>query len=658
MSYLKFDKNQLVNLEYSLQREIIRTNRKGSYFSTTISGCNTRKYHGLLICPLNGLEGSKHVLLSSLDETVIQHGCSFNLGIHKYVGDHYEPKGHKYIRDFEIGNIPKITYRVGGVVISKERILIENEQQILIRYTLEESNSSTIIRFNPFLAFRGIHDLSRANLNVNTHYEEIENGIKIRLYEGFPYLHLQFSKAMEYIPAPVWHYGIEYTKEQNRGYDFKEDLFVPGYFELPIKIGEPIIFSASTIECTPSLFKKKFSQEFNNRISRNSFIDSLSNAASQFIVQRENHTNIVAGFPWYGAITRQTFVALPGLTLDMNDQETFENVLDTQLAYLRNGLFLKYPGNPGSLSDAMDAPLWFFWTVQQYYKQTNDSSKIWKKYGPAMKLILSAYKDGTDFGIHMLSNGLISGKIENMALTWMDSYVEGKPVVQRGGMPVEVNALWYNAICFALEIAKAEYDAKFIEEWEDLPALVAESFGNLFWSEKRQYLADYIDGDYKDWSVRPNMLIAIALEFSPLEREQQKVILSVVKQELLTPRGIRTLSPSDSNYKGWCVGNAQERELTIHQGTAWPWLISFFVEAYLKIHRRSGMPFVRKIIEGFEEEMTGNCIETISEMYNGNPPHEGKGAVSQAWSVAALIHAFKLIENYKEISEWQMKAGV
>jgi glycogen debranching enzyme len=223
---------------------------------------------------------------------------------------------------------------------------------------------------------------------------------------------------------------------------------------------------------------------------------------------------------------------------------------------------------------------------------------------------------------------------------------------------VEVNALWYNAICFAIEMAEAEYDAEFIEEWKDLPALVAESFGNLFWSEKRQYLADYIDGDYKDWSVRPNMLIAIALEFSPLEREQQKAILSVVKQELLTPRGIRTLSPSDANYKGLCKGNAQERELTIHQGTAWPWLISFFVDAYLKIHRRSGMPFVRKIIEGFEEEMTGNCIETISEMYNGNPPHEGKGAISQAWSVAALIHAFKLIENYKELSEWQMKSGV
>jgi len=648
MSYLKFDKNQLVNLEYSLQREIIRANRKGSYFSTTISGCNTRKYHGLLICPLNGLEGSKHVLLSSLDETVIQNGCSFNLGIHKYGGDYYEPKGHKYIQDFEVGNVPKITYRVGGNVISKERILVDNEKQMLIRYTLEEANSLTTLRFSPFLAFRNIHELSRSNLFVNTHYSEIENGIKIRLYEGYPYLHLQFSKEIEYIPAPEWHYGIEYPKEQSRGYDYKEDLFVPGYFELPIRKGETIVFSASTSECSPASFKKRFSSEMKSRLLRSSFIGSLSNAASQFFIQKDNHTNIVAGFPWYGSISRQTFIALPGLTLDMNDLQTFEKVIDTQLDFLERGLFLKYPGNTESISDSMDAPLWFFWAIQQYFGHFKDSGKVWKKYGPAMKSILYAYKNGTDFDIHMLNNGLICGKTENVALTWMDSYVDGKPVVQRGGMPVEVNALWYNAICFSLDLAKAENDVRFIAEWEDMPPLVANSFIRLFWSEKRQSLADYIDGDYTDWSVRPNMLIAASLEYSPLEREQKKAVISIVKQELLNPRGIRTLSPSDANYKGICKGNPRERELTIHQGTAWPWLVSFFVEAYLKIHRRSGMPFVRKIIEGFEEEMTGNCIETISEMYNGNPPHQAKGAVSQAWSVAALIHAFKLIENYKE----------
>ena len=648
MSYLKFDKNQLVNLEYSLQREVLRSNRAGSYISTTLSGCNTRKYHGLLICPLDELNGEKQVLLSSLDESVIQHGSSFNLGIHKFDGDHFEPKGHKYIRDFTIDLIPRTTYRVGGVVLSKERMVVEKEQQVLIRYTLEEAHSPTILRFRPFLAFRSVHELSKANLYANTRYTEIENGIKIKLYDGYPFLHMQFSKEVEFIPAPEWQYGIEYPKEQHRGYDYKEDLFVPGYFELPIKKGETIIFSASTSECPVNSFKQKFIREIKKRVPRDSFLGSLTNSAQQFFVRNNNHTNIIAGFPWYGAISRQTFIALPGLTLDLNDKETCENVLDTQLEYLRDGLFPKFPGKRGTFYDSMDAPLWFFWAVQQYYRHVKDPKKVWGKYGPQMKLILSAYKIGTDFNIRMLENGLIYGKTENVALTWMDSYVDGIPVVQRAGMPVEVNALWYNALCFSLALAEAQKDQAFVDEWKDLPSMVAKSFVELFWSDSKQYLADCVDGELTDWSIRPNMLIAAALEYSPLDRERQKEILSTVKRELLTPRGLRTLSPRDARYQGICQGNNRERELTLHQGTAWPWFISFFVEGYLRIHGRGGLPFVKKIIEGFEEEMTEHCIGTISEMYNGNPPHTGKGAVSQAWSVAALIHASRLLENYEE----------
>ena len=645
MSYLKFDKNQLVNLEYSLQRELLRSNRAGSYTSTTLSGCNTRKYHGLLVCPLEELDSEKHVLLSSLDETIVQHGLAFNLGIHKYEGDHYEPKGHKYIRDFDIEIIPRTTFRVGGVVLSKERILVEKEKQLLIKYTLEDAHSPTILRFRPFLAFRNVHELSKANMYANTRFTEIDNGIKIKLYEGYPFLHMQFSKEVEFIPAPAWQYGIEYPKEQNRGYEFKEDLFVPGYFELHIEKGETIIFSASTIENATGSFKQKFTRELKKRVPRFTLLGSLTNAAQQFLVRKNHHTEILAGFPWYGSIARQTFIALPGLTLDLNDQETCEHVIDTQLEFLKDGLFPKFPGKEGTFYYSIDAPLWFFWSVQQYYRQLKESKKIWKKYGPKMKSILSAYKNGTDFNIRMLENGMIYGKAENVALTWMDSYIDGKPVVQRGGMPVEVNALWYNALSLALELAEAEDDQEFINEWKDLPSLVAKSFIELFWSENRQYLADCIDGDAKDWSIRPNMLIAAALEFSPLDREKQKAILSTVKRELLTPRGLRTLSPRDQNYKGICQGDNQERELTIHQGTAWPWFISFFVESYLKIHKRGGLPFVKKIIDGFEEEMTEHCVGTISEMYNGNPPHMAKGAISQAWSVAALIRSCKLLEN-------------
>ncbi|HKJ43846.1 MAG TPA: glycogen debranching enzyme N-terminal domain-containing protein, partial [Sunxiuqinia sp.] len=328
MSYLKFDKSRLVNLEYSLSREVLRSNRAGSYISTTISGCNTRKYHGLLVCPVNELDEDKHVLLSSLDETIIQHGAEFNLGIHKYQDDHYEPKGHKYIRDFEVDRVPRTTYRVGGVVFSKERVLVENEQQVLIKYTLVDAHSPTTLRFRPFLGFRNAHSLSKANLYADTKYTSVENGIKIRLYDGYPYLNMQFSKPAEFVAVPDWYHDIEYLKEKNRGYDYKEDLYVPGYFELPIKKGESIIFSASTEEAKSGGLKAKYTKELNKRQVRDSFMGNLINSAQQFLVKRDNGVDIIAGFPWYGSIPRQTFIALPGLTFDLDNPAIFEQIVD------------------------------------------------------------------------------------------------------------------------------------------------------------------------------------------------------------------------------------------------------------------------------------------------------------------------------------------
>jgi len=648
MTYLKFDKNQLVNLEYSLYRELLRTNRAGSYLCTTLSGCNTRKYHGLLVCPLEELDGGKHVLLSSLDETVIQHEAEFNLGIHKFSGDHYEPKGHKYIQDIEVEHIPKTIYRVGGVVLQRERLLVENEQQVLIRYTLLDAHSPTTLRFKPFLAFRNVHTLSKANMYANTKYQPVANGIKVRMYDGYPYLHIQFSKEPEFVAVPHWYYNIEYLKEQHRGYEYQEDLFVPGYFELPIQKGESIVFSAATTESKPLGLKQKFTREENKRVPRDTFLDNIDNAAQQFIFRKNKKTDIIAGFPWYGPRPRQTFVALPGLTLERGEPELFEKIVDTQLEHLEDGLLPKICGLHDCNYDASDVSLWFFWALQEYNSFAQNAKHLWTKYGPVMKQILNGYRKGQKFNIKMNGKGLISAAADNIALTWMDSYVNGKPVVQRPGMAVEVNALWYNAICFALELAKANDDKVFVDEWEPVSLMVAQSFNETFWDDRKGYLADYVINDYKNWSVRPNMLLAAALDYSPLDRERQKLVLSVVKKQLLTPRGLRTLSPQDAMYKGQCEGSPDERELAVHQGTVWPWLIQFFVKSYLSIHKRGGLPFVQKIMEGFEEEMSEHCIGTISETYNGNPPHTAKGAISQAWSVAAVIKAWKMVMGFED----------
>ena len=648
MSYLKFDKSSLVNLEYSLAREFLRANRTGSYMSTTISGCNTRKYHGLLVCPVPQLDGGKHVLLSSLDETVIQHQAEFNLGIHKYQGEHYEPKGHKYIRDFDAEMLAKTTYRVGGVILEREYLLVEGDEQILIRYTLLDAHSPTLLRLRPFLAFRSVHQLSKANLYAHTKYVQVPNGIRMRLYEGYPELHMQFSGQAEFIPVPAWYNNIEYFKEKERGYDFLEDLFVPGYFEIPIRKDESLLFSASTAEVRPAGLKAKFTREYNTRIPRNSFTNCLTNSARQFIMESGKQTNVIAGYPWYNGITRQTFVALPGLTLSLDDAETFEDVIDTQLTRLKDGLFPKMTGGGMSEYDSIDAPLWFFWALQQLSSELTNKRRIWEKYQVPMKEILNAFRAGTRYQIRMNENGLVSGGQEYLALTWMDSRIDGKPVVDRTGMPVEVNALWYNAVCFALDLAGAAHDEDFIREWKEWPEKTGQSFVDEFWSEERGYLADCVNHGQRDWTVRPNMVIAAAMEYSPLSREMRKSILSVAKRQLLTPRGLRSLTPESPHYEGLCEGSVMAREKAVHQGTVWPWLIQFFVEGYLKIHRTGGMPFVKKIIEGFEDNMSEHCIGTIAEMYNGNPPHNAKGAVSQAWSVGAVMRASKLISTFEE----------
>lgn len=647
MSYLKFDKKQLVNLEYSLQREILHSNRAGSYSCTTLSGCNTRKYHGLLVCPNDNLDGGKHVLLSSLDTTIIQHGAEFNLGIHKYQGENYEPKGHKYIRDFEIDVIPVTTFRVGGVVLTVETLLVEQTEQVLTRYTLVEANSPTIIRFKPFMAFRNVHTLSKTNLYANTKYEIVKNGIKLKLYEGYPYLNMQLSAKAEYIPNPDWFHNVEYFKEKARGYEFLEDLYAPGYFEMNIKKGESIIFSASTFETNPTQYKRKFNAERKKKTPRSSFFGCLQNSAEQFFVNDSNFTDIQAGYPWYNGRINQTFIALPGLSLAMEDNKLIKRILKTNIKRIHNGLFPTNWGRFTSQYNAADSPLWFFWTIQKLIDDLGGRAEVWKEFKKTFKAILSAYKQGTDFNIKMQENGLINADTTGVTLTWMNAYADEKPVTPRYGNPVEINALWYNAICFALELANEANDKSFIKEWKPVSEQINSSFIETFWSEEKGYLADCSYYGEADWSVRPNQVIAAALDYSPLSTEMKKSIVSLAKKDLLTTKGLRTLSPRNPKYKGTYEGNEQQREKAMHQGSVHPWLIGFFIEAYLKIHKKGGLSFVKNIIEGFEEEMTNGCIGSIAEIYNGNPPHTGKAAISQAWNIGEILRSHQMIENYE-----------
>lgn len=645
MSYIEFDKKELINLKYSLSKELIRTNRAGSFASTTIINCNTRKYHGLLICPIRKYNDENHVLLSTLDETIIQHEAEFHLGIHKYPIE-YSPKGHKYIRDYEAEPIPALTYRVGGVVLKKEMLLVEKEERILIKYTLLDAHSPTKLRLQPFLAFRNIHTLTKANMDANTKFQKVSNGIKIKMYEGFPSLYMQTSKKAEYVHVPDWYYNIEYPLEQERGYEYSEDLFVPGFFELTIKKDDPIIFSAGLKEVTTTSLKKQFLSEVNKRTPRNSFLNCLENSADQFITHKNGKTKIIAGFPWFGHWARDTIISLPGLAIARNQPDLFTKVIDTMLSEVKKCFFQSEGNitNPGR--DSADAPLWFFWAFQKYLEYDPEYD-VWGKYGKKLKEILTCYKRGTDFKIKMHDNYLIWAGYENKALTWMDAYVEGKPVTPRIGFTVELNALWYNAVCFALELAESANDKEFLNEWKELPELIKESFTNTFWDKTKSYLADYVNYNEKNWQVRPNMLFAVSLPHSPLSNDIKKAVLDIVQKELLTKRGLRTLSPKDPEYQGLYEGNENQRSLAYHQGSVRAWLFGAYAEAYLKLYKQSGVSHIKQLFEGFEDCIRDYGIGSIAEVYSGNPPHTPGGSTSFALSVSELLRVNYLLSNYK-----------
>ncbi len=647
MSILKFEKEQLVNLEYSLSRELLRTNRAGSYASTSIIGCNTRKYHGLLICPMEDIDNENHVMLSSLDATITQHNSSFNLGIRKY-DKLYEPKGHKYIQDLVIDVIPKLIYRIGNLVLQVERILTEDDR-ILIKHTVLEANSKLTLTLKPFLAFRNVHKLSKSNLFVNTKYQSVDNGIKTRMYDGYKSIFMQFNKKVSYVHVPDWYYNIEYIEEKNRGYEYQEDLYVPGYFEVDLKKGESVIFSAGLKEVNSKSITKSFNNALKKRTNRLNYIDCLKTAADQFIYKRNNKTEIIAGFPWFGRWGRDTFIALPGLTLYNNkDIKTCKSVLDTMTSELKQGLFPNIGSGNDTAMNSVDAPLWFFWSLQEYTKFIDDKSSIWKTYGNKIKQILENYRTGTYYNIKMHENGLIWAGDTGKALTWMDAIVAGKPVTPRQGFDVEINALWYNAVKFSIELAEIAGDTDFINDWAYIPEQTKQSFIDKFWNKNKEYLADYTTYDYADYSIRPNQIFACSLEYSPLSLVQKERVIENVRKNLLTPKGLRSLSPEHPDFKGRCLGNQEERDKAYHQGTVWPWLLGHFCEAYLKIHGKSGINFVEKIFNNFQGDMTVAGIGSISEIYDGDPPHTPRGAISQAWSVAELIRINHIIKQYKQ----------
>ena len=646
MGYLRFEKALMTNLEESLSRELLRTNRSGAYSCSTIVDCNTRKYHGLLVVPVPELDDENHVLLSSLDTTVIQHGAEFNLGLHKYNGENFNPKGHKYIREFDCDKVPTTLYRVGGVLLKKEVVFQHYEDRILIRYTLVDAHSETKLRFKPFLAFRSVRQFTHENSVASRDYSNVENGISTCMYAGYPDLYMQFSKGNTFVFQPDWYRNVEYPKEQERGYASNEDLYVPGYFEMDIKKGESVVFAASTSASNTGELQQLFDKEVSERSPRDNFFHCLVNAAHQFHNRASNDDRyILAGYPWFKSRARDTFIALPGLTLSIEEQDYFELVMKTAERGLRE--FME--GKPLSVKiyeiEQPDVLLWAVWAIQQYEKHVG-SEKCFQMYGALLKDIVYYIIDGKHPNLILKENGLLYSNGREKAVTWMNSTVNGRPVVPRTGYIVEFNALWYNALCFCSSVATTGGDLEAASRLEKMSELCMHSFVSTFFNE-HGYLFDYVDGDNVDWSVRPNMIFAVALEYSPLDKAQKKSVLDMCTRELLTQKGLRSLSPRRGGYHPMYVGPQTQRDHAYHQGTAWPWLGGFYMEACLRLYKRTRLSFIERQMVGYEDEMTRHCVGTIPELFDGNPPFNGRGAISFAINVAEILRTLEFLEKYK-----------
>lgn len=645
MSYLKFDKNLLINLEQSLRLEVLRTNQSGAYHCTTIVGANTRKQHGLLVIPVPEIDDNSHVLLSSLDETVIQHGAPFNLGLHRYSGGVYSPNGHKYIREYDCERVPTHTFRVGGVILKREKIFITNENRILIRYTLVDAHSKTTLQFRPFLAFRNANDLCVENQVASRDYKEVSNGISTCMYEGYPELFMQVNHKPKFVFDPHWYKGIEYIKDQERGIPYTEDLYVPGYFEVDMKKGDTIIFSAGVSEVNTRMLSKMYEDEIKTRTPRTSFYNCLKNSAKQFYMTNADGHYMLAGYPWFKVRARDEFIALPGCTLSNHHRPDFEAIMDTAKEAFTRWMETGEPNKHLQGIDLPDVPLWAAWAIQRYSHDT-DVPTARERYGELVAQLIDFIIDGKHPNLQVDDNGLVRTDGTRQPMSWMDSArPDGTPLIPRTGYLVEFNALWYNALMFLLQMyADDKQMQSRVERWQKISDAYAESFAPTFLNDYG-YLYDYVNGSYTDLSVRPNMVIAVGVDHTPLDRRQRKRILDFITRELLTPKGLRTLSPNSYGYNPWYVGNPEQREKAYYSGSARPWLMGFYCHAYVKVFGIGGLSFVNRMMIGFEDEMSQGAIGTLSELYDGNPPFIGRGAVSFAANVGEILRVLRLLKN-------------
>lgn len=614
-----------------LGREWLQTNGTGAFASSTVPGANARRYHGLLVAatlpPLGRI-----VALNRVNESIIRHGNTVaELAVNHFHGG-LSPRGDKFLRHFEHYATTKWSYDAEGVSVSKELLLCWGRNVVGIKYEIDPGQGGPLtFRVQPFVTLRDFHSLQRAD-----HHSDVRpahHGCDVHRWGH--QLRLRCVGA-DFIEYKDWWYNFAYPVESERGQDDTEDMFTPGNFTATIAKPTTLILWAGLDAVDGLNWETELKKRLDNTADRKAptrLQKRLFHAAEDFVAARydagREGATIMAGYPWFADWGRDTMISLPGLLLTTGQLDKAGQVLNTFAGYVSEGMipnnFDDYSNQPAY--NTVDASLWFIHAAYEYLRVSRDQDTFDARLRPACEAIVDGYKRGTRFGIKMDPNdGLINQGDPSSQLTWMDAKTNGVVFTPRHGKAVEINALWFHAL-------------KLLGD-DELAATVADSFRRTFWINTARGLADVANETGRDDSCRPNQIFAVSLPHSPLHEEQQRAVVDVVRRELLTPFGLRTLSQNDPKYQPRYTGSQFERDRAYHNGTIWPWLIGAFLDAHLKVNGRNvqaidqARRWLRPLIDSLEED---GCVGSIAEIYEAQAPHRPAGCYAQAWSVAEVL---------------------
>lgn len=634
------------NFDEATHREWLETNGLGGWAGSTLAGAHTRRYHGILVAATRPPVG-RIVMLSRLDETIVAGENRYELGCNQFPGA-VHPQGYQYLTAFEKDPFPVFSYCAGEVRLTRTVAACNGENTTLLLYQVEQAPGPFVLELQPFLAARDYHMASHANEGIEWDSQFQDGIFRVQAYQDLPCLHIQVPGA-EFESRPFWYYAFEYQQEKARGLEHLEDLFTHGKFTVTLQPGSRlgVIVSISNPAGRDAfrLFQKEKERREDLLLSigrRDDLVETLTLAADQFIVRRgRSLRTVIAGYHWFTDWGRDTMISLAGLCLVTGRFEDGRKILESFSAHVSQGMLPNRFPDEGEKPEynTVDGTLWFFVAAYKYWHYTRDDDFIRNRILPLLGEILSWHDRSTRFGIHVESDGLLHAGEEGSQLTWMDARVGDWVVTPRQGKVVEVNALWYNCLAIYAELQRRFGSLERADEFEMRAERVKARFKEVFWNAERDCLYDVVARHGTDDSIRPNQILALSLPFPLLDPERAAKVLAVVEKELLTPFGLRSLSRHHPDYRPKYQGNQRERDAAYHQGTVWSWLLGPYFTALVRVRGEQGRLQAVQALREFQPHLSQACLGTVSEIFDGDPPHAPRGAVAQAWSVAEILRA-------------------